>query len=122
VAGLEKVPKLIAELDSNDFSTRQQATRQLESLGEVAKPALEKALDDNPSAEMRRRIEAVLEKLKGPIPAELMRAFRAIDVLEHIGSRQAQQVLETLAQGAPASFVSQAAKASLERSHRKAGK
>jgi hypothetical protein len=44
-----------------------------------------------------------------------MRTFRAIEVLEHIATPEAQQVLKTLSEGAPEARVTREAKVSLER-------
>jgi hypothetical protein len=58
-------------------------------------------------------VEQLLERLKAP--SESLRPFRALEVLEHLGTPEAQQVLESLAQGAPEARLTQEAKASLER-------
>ena len=44
-----------------------------------------------------------------------LQALRAVELLEHIGSREARQVLERLAKGAPEARLTREAKASLER-------
>ncbi len=113
--GEERMPQLLSDLDSNDFKKREKASQDLQSLREIAKPVLEKALSGHPSLEMRRRIEQLLAKLKSPIPPEQLRSLRAIDLLEHIGTPKAQEVLKTLARGSSGSFVTQLAKRSLER-------
>src|SRR5262249_58814508 len=108
--------KLIANLDDDRFDVREAATQELRRLGSAAEPALRKALEGKPSAEARRRIGGLLE-IRGEekIPAEQLRALRAIAVLERIGSPAAKEVLEALAKGAPGAKLTQEAKASLER-------
>jgi hypothetical protein len=113
----KRLAKLIADLDSNQFAVREEASKALESLGELAVGACRKALQGHPAAEVRRRLEALLEKeaksASEPSP-ERLRTLRAIEVLEHIGTPESQQVLKTLAQGAPESRLTEEAKTSLE--------
>ena len=45
----------------------------------------------------------------------MLQAVRAIEVLEHIGTAQAHQILNTLAQGMPEARVTRETKAALER-------
>jgi hypothetical protein len=61
----KKAQKWIAALDDDSFASRQTASRELEKLGAAAKPLLREALKRRPSPEVRRRIGALLEKLKG---------------------------------------------------------
>src|SRR5262249_13389183 len=113
----KRLAKLIADLDSNQFAEREEASKALENLGEVAVGACRKALQGHPSAQVRRRLEAVLEKeaksTSEPSP-ERLRSLRAIEVLEHIGTTESQQVLKSFAQGAPTGLTREA-KTSLER-------
>jgi len=107
---------LIAELDGEHFGAREEAQQALEGLGELAAPALQKALERRPSLEVRRRVERLLQKLEGPVTAlEQLRHLRSIEVLEHIGTPAARQVLEGLANGAPEARLTREAKASLQR-------
>jgi WD40 repeat protein len=62
----ERLARLLAGLNSNSFAAREEATRELERLGEAAETALREALKGRPSAEVRRRAEALLAKLAGP--------------------------------------------------------
>jgi WD40 repeat protein len=114
----KRLAKLIADLDSNQFAERKEASKALENLGEVAVGACSKALQGHPSAEVRRALEAVLEKeakSASEPPPERMRALRGIEVLENIGTPESQQVLKSLAQGAPEARLTQEAKTSLKR-------
>jgi hypothetical protein len=108
--------QLLDQLNSDRFAVREKATGELESLAESAEPALQKARVDKPTLEVRRRVERLLERLRGPVPpGQRLQALRAVEVLEHIGTPEARQLLEPLGQGAPAARLTQEAKASLER-------
>ena len=109
------VARWVADLGGDDLDTREAASRGLASLGEAARAALDKALAANPGPEARRRIEELLEKLKGDLAPEDLRGVRAVDVLEQIGTDEARAVLKDLAAGAPAALTTQAAKDALDR-------
>lgn len=109
------VPRLIAELDDDRFAVRERASAELERLGRLAVPALKRTLEGQPSPEVRRRIEMLLEKLDGAeLSPERLRASRALQVLALIGSAEARQVIERVAQGPPADDLTQEAKVALE--------
>jgi hypothetical protein len=108
----------LADLDSERFEVRENAAKKIESLGELARPALQKALAGKPSLEVRRRVEQLLANTEPAHSPEQRRALRAVEVLEHIGSPEARRVLETLATGAEAASLTREAKASLQRLNR----
>jgi hypothetical protein len=64
---------------------------------------------------MRQRIDQILAKLDGPLTGERLRAWRAIEVLEKIGTPDAQNLLKELAGGAPEAGVTQDALEALDR-------
>jgi hypothetical protein len=113
-----QLPRLIADLDHRRFAVREQASRELEKLGECAEAALYQARARQPSAETRRRIDLLLERLRTlrlfPSP-EQRRRSRAIEVLERIGNAEARALLTGLARGFPAADLTVEAKAALER-------
>jgi WD40 repeat protein len=93
----KQITRWIAKLDDDDFKVREQATRELSDAGFDVADALHQALANAPSAEAKRRMEGLLNRLnKGGDPKRL-RALRAIEVLERIGSPQAKEVLRALA-------------------------
>jgi hypothetical protein len=59
-------------------------------------------------------LEELLAKPKVLRSGEELRGVRAVEALEHIGTAEAREVLQTLADGAPARLTREA-KASLER-------
>jgi hypothetical protein len=112
----KKLERLLAELGSGRFKVRQKAERELEEMGDLAAAALRKLLDSKPAIETQRRVERLLARLDGPITGEkMLSAFRGIEVLEHIGTPEARQVLEALASGAPGHRITEEARASLAR-------
>jgi WD40 repeat protein len=117
---VKKIGKWIADLDSDNFKKRASAAEELEKLGELAVPALEKVLVSQSSVEMIRRAQAILEKLTtGTLTAEQVRIVRAVEVLETLRTADARQVLESLAQGAPGALTTRHAQAVLDRQARR---
>jgi WD40 repeat protein len=116
------IARLVADLDSDDFAVREKARLGLEQQGELAEHALDRALGERPSLEARIRIDRLLRRLEraGPSP-ERLRVLRAIAVLERMGTRQAQELLRWLAEGAPEAFQTQEALAAVRRLGRRPG-
>jgi hypothetical protein len=113
---LKRVPQLIADLDNNSSAVRAAATQNLAQFGYLAEPDMRRALKGKTTNEARVRLESLLTRLRGlQLPPETLRAARAIQVLEWIGSDAARQVLEKLPKGGPKARQTQEAKASLER-------
>jgi WD40 repeat protein len=106
----------VADLDNATYGKRQAAMTGLEKLGNSAEVALQGVLAGKPSLEARRRAEMLLGKLKEvPLSADDLRELRAVEVLEYIGTAEAQQLLETLTRGAPGARLTQEARAALDR-------
>ncbi len=113
------VRRLVGELDSADFAAREAASRGLERLGGAAAPALRRVLEGNVSAEVRRRLEAVLARFSDPpLSAEGLRFARAVGVLEQLGTIDARRLLEDLARGADGAPETRTARDALERAAR----
>jgi RNA polymerase sigma factor (sigma-70 family) len=113
----EKLEGWINDLDSGAFTRRSQATATLAKLGDLAEPALKKALEKRQSLEVRRRIEDLLERLQAEEPAspEGLRALRAVELLERLAGPEADRLLQALAEGAPSARLTREARAALER-------
>jgi hypothetical protein len=103
----------IRDLDAPVYRDREKATADLSAAGEVAIAALRDALK-SASAESQPRIQGVLDKLETMTPDNL-RAIRACEVLEGIGTREAKAVLADWAKGAPGATLTREAAESLER-------
>jgi WD40 repeat protein len=124
-----KIAGLLAQLDSDRFDRREQAGRELLQLPELAEPALLEAAKKQPSLELSRRIEALLARIqerraKGPwtLAGEPLRAWRAVEVLERIGTPDAARLLERLAGGAPHAVLTSQSTLAAKRLGKRAGK
>jgi hypothetical protein len=113
---------LITDLGNNSFAIRNRAAKSLESMRELAEPYLQKTCAGRISAEERARIEQILKKLKdSEPPPEELRKLRALEIIEYIGARDSERLLEMCANGAPESRFTQASKATLQRLRKLSG-
>jgi WD40 repeat protein len=110
-----RLPQLVADLDSEQFDVREKAARELEAVGNAAESLLKKAVQEQRSPELKRRAKLLLDRLQGPLPAESLRALRALSALEHSQSEEARLLLGELAKGAPQARLTQEAKGVLAR-------
>jgi WD40 repeat protein len=115
----QRIRQWIADLDSNDFTVREAAVRQLSQAGTQVEPALRQTLADKPALEVRRRIEDLLRNRLRTPSAQTLRILRAVAILERIGSAEARQVLQSLARGASAARETEAAQTALQRLKKK---
>lgn len=111
----KRLGRLIADLDNNEFAVRERASQELLGFDETAVPMLKKALAGKPSEEAHRRLAEVVKALEGPVSGEGLRALRALEGLEHIGTPEARQVVKTLSQGTSEASLTREAKATLKR-------
>ena len=113
----------IADLDSDDFTTREKAATSLEKLEELAAPALRKAMANDPSAEVKRHLTHLLDRLAvHPPVTEVLRAIRAVETLERIATPEARKLLEELAAGASEAYRTREAMNALARLNLRMGK
>jgi hypothetical protein len=111
-----RLEKLAARLNSKDTNVRQRAATALVHYGELAGPALRKALAASPPFETNMAVEAMLEMItEQPRPPELQRVLRAVEVLERQGTSGARTVLQRLAAGAAGHSLTLEAQAALIR-------
>jgi RNA polymerase sigma factor (sigma-70 family) len=112
----DKIAKLVADLDGDQFAARKKAAEELEKLAESAAPLLRKALAANPSAEVKKRLEDLLAKATSMTPGgDSLRSLRAVEALETIATPEARQLLRKIAAGAPEARLTREARAALER-------
>jgi hypothetical protein len=109
------VGKLLAELDDDDYAVREKATQELIRLGPSTVSPVSRALATTTSREVRRRAEEVLAKLgvdPGTDP-EKVRLARGVEILQRIGTAEARGLLESWADGPPASPLGREARTAL---------
>jgi WD40 repeat protein len=117
------IARLVKGLDDDSFKVREAAHAELARAGKAAEPALEKALAGEPSAELKRRARELLAAVRRPgLSAEMVRASRALEVLEWLGDAGARRVLLGLARGRAGHSLTEEAAATLARLDRRAGR
>jgi WD40 repeat protein/ferric-dicitrate binding protein FerR (iron transport regulator) len=83
----ERLRRLLADLDRDDYATREKATDELRGLGAAADAALRRALADPASSpEVKARVGDLLRALDAPTHAsgEALRRIRGMQVLERL--------------------------------------
>ncbi|HYV35422.1 MAG TPA: WD40 repeat domain-containing protein, partial [Gemmataceae bacterium] len=112
----KRAEELLAQLDSNQYKVRELANAELLRMGEQVVPLINKALAATPPLETKQRLELLRGKLTDTVlRGEQLRAHRAVEVLELIGTPEARQVLQELANGAPEARLTSSAQAALNR-------
>ena len=106
------IEQLIAQLDDDQFKVREKATAELNRIGERIVPALDAALAKERPLESSNRLHGLRTKMIGAVlEGERLRTYRAVEVLERIGTPEARQLLKTMAEGAPEAMLTTAAAA-----------
>src|SRR5262249_34845322 len=99
-ADAKLVTRLIDDLNSPVFATRAHASGELAKLGEAALPFVRHAMKNARSLEQSRRLQPLLDELERlDLTGDRVRATRAVEVLESVGTDAACKVLESLATG-----------------------
>ena len=97
------IERLLFRMESERYSEREQAAQELVRIGPPAEKAVLDLLKNSPSLEIKRRGDQILKKIqKGPgnLSGEPLRAVRAVEALERIGTPEAMSLLSRLAKGA----------------------
>ncbi len=108
--------KLIKQLDQGNYAERVKTSKDLSKQGELVVPELQATLKGELSAQAREQIEKLITQLMAPeLQGDRLTSYRAVEVLELIGTPEARQVLQSLADGAPGALITTSAKAALKR-------
>jgi RNA polymerase sigma factor (sigma-70 family) len=110
----ERLRSLLRDLDADDFKTRERTEAELQRLRDDLEPTLRAAMSEVTSAEVKTRLERILEAADAPHP-ERLRQMRAVEVLEGLGTPPAADLLKKLATGVPDARLTREARASLQR-------
>src|SRR5262249_59087507 len=107
---------VIEELGHEKFAVRAKANGALEKLGDLVAGPLQEALRrEQLVLEARQRVEKLIKGLRGPITSpERLRAIRAVEAIEYIGTPEARKLLEQIARGAAGAGLTVEAQESLE--------
>jgi len=101
-ADATRVAQLITELGDEDFATREAADRALAALGERAERGLSQAAAASPVPEVRTRANRLLGLFSGAQGPARLRAVRAVEVAERVGTLAARELLaEWAREGGP---------------------
>jgi RNA polymerase sigma factor (sigma-70 family) len=106
-----KLAGWLRDWESDAFAVREQASRELERLGESAEPALRETASGGMVPEARERAARLLKRLE---EGRLYRE-RAVEVLEMMGDAEAMKLLKTLASGHPDAPLTRDAAGALKR-------
>jgi hypothetical protein len=116
----DELDRTFADLNSEEFTTRDRASRRLAELGELAVPGVRQRLDRTESAEVRKRVLAFLGRFEpAPLWPDRLRQLRGVELLEGIGTSAARDVLSELAKGSAEAPLRREAAAALERLRRR---
>jgi hypothetical protein len=98
------------------LGTRENATKEMLALGELAIVPLQRLLDKPPSAEARQRAVQLLEKLSEPQPTpQRQRVLEAIDLLEELRTAAALKLLQEIERDALVPSIRREARRALQR-------
>jgi hypothetical protein len=96
----KRTARLIKDLDSDDFDTREHASAALEKVLDTAAPALRRARASAPP-EARARLDRLLAGLDQPRPPQQRRRLRALRLLEEMGGPEGRALLKRLSRADP---------------------
>jgi RNA polymerase sigma factor (sigma-70 family) len=109
-----RIAALIKDLGSESFPIRAKAAKELEDWWDAAEPMLQQKLKEPVTLELRLRLEQVIQKMDlWSVPHQPI--ARAVEVLEHIASSDARQVLQEVAARETSPRLADEAKGALQR-------
>jgi RNA polymerase sigma factor (sigma-70 family) len=115
---LKRVRQLVKTLDSDEFKERQKAAEELKKVADAAASTLRQMANEKSSLYVRRTLQQILDTQE--TTPEVLRAVRAVEVLEWIAMSDAARLLDELAKGAPDARLTREAAAAHTRLRRAA--
>jgi WD40 repeat protein len=114
----KRIAKLIVDLNSEQFTTRNAALAELKKLDIEVEPAFDRAIAVGVALECKRRMQTLLDLPPAIVRTrEILRGVRAVQMLEAARTPAARQLLNVLATGAADARLTKEAKEALQRSH-----
>jgi len=110
-----RVKQLVTAISDRRFAQRDAAARELRRMGPVIRPILEVALNGSLTLDERSRLEEVLKDVKRTETSHAFLAVRLTDVLEHIDTPAAHELLQLFAEGSYGDVFAVTAKPALKR-------
>jgi RNA polymerase sigma factor (sigma-70 family) len=111
-----KVTRFIQDLESEQFAVREKAEKDLRELSNQAELYLRQALDKGPSAEVKQRIEKLIQEIEAQkLTSSERREIRAVQAMKWMNTDAARKLLTKWSQGDPIATLSKAAKEALIR-------
>ncbi len=110
---------LIQDLANPNFETREQAAGELRKLGATVRPMLERALARETDTESRRVLKDLIDNPRESAATYEVRQMLIIDVLEHIKTATALELLGQMAEGKYDPILADEAKKALQRATRR---
>lgn len=110
--------KLLTDVEAPRYAVREQATRRLEAVADLVRPAVADALKKTTSEETRVRLTRVLAAAPAvdrPLPGWAGAQGRAVALVEHAGGPDARRLLEAWAKGTSDAWLTREAAAALGR-------
>ena len=110
----KRIQQLLAALDSDKFTDRENASKALSNLGQQAKPYLEELVKATKSEEVLGRAKKILDGLNKLTPEQL-RQNRVVLVLELIDNVESKNLLKKWAGGLKGGLLTEEAAAAMKR-------
>lgn len=90
----QRIARLLADLDNDDFAVRDKASAELKRLGTRAEKPLRQELKRTTNAEVTKRLEELLKEIAQPTRSlEEHQVERALETLERIGTPEAREAV-----------------------------
>jgi RNA polymerase sigma factor (sigma-70 family) len=111
----ETVQGWIADLDDAAFARREAASAALTRAAVLCEPAMRRALEGKPTAEVRERLTKILTGITRRLSRDDITHARAVQAMELANTAAARKVLEEWAAGVEGAWLTIEARAALER-------
>jgi len=111
----ETIRAWIADLDHAMYSRREEASAALAKAGPLCEPSVRRALQGNPTAEARARLERILAVITRKPSRDDVTYSRAVQTMELANTTAARKVLEEWAAGIEGAWLTVESRAALER-------